>query len=87
MARGWESKSVEEQQAIAASDREAGAPPDLTPDERALAAEHRVLSLARARVLQELQTACNALRRAQLEAALADVDEQLRRLGHAGGRP
>jgi hypothetical protein len=85
VARGWESKSVEEQIAAAgdrmhADDRG----PDLSADERARLLRIGSLNMARARILQQLQGACNARYRAQLEQALADVDAGLREADAAG---
>ena len=77
MARGWESKAVEEQQA--ARDASGPAPgPQLSPGETADAQRIASLHLARARVLADLQNACRAPHRAMLEAALADLETQIR---------
>ncbi|MCC7008470.1 MAG: hypothetical protein IT184_06610 [Acidobacteria bacterium] len=82
MARGWESKSVEDQ--IAALDRRredrATAARSVSDDERERDAKRRLLSVSRARVLQDLQTVCNRHRRGQLERALADLDTAIGRL-------
>jgi hypothetical protein len=79
MARGWESKSVEDQIASA----EAGAPrpgPELTPDQQARAARRATLHLARASALQDLQRACNPRHRALVEQTLAHLDAELQAL-------
>jgi len=79
MARGWESKSVEAQQA----DRERHEPQDLrplTPEEVATQARRRTLELARARAVADLGRATHPSHRATLEAALAALDDQLRQL-------
>jgi len=78
MARGWESKSVEDQ--IAAS-HETGdkAGPDLTEAERARVQRAASLQLARSRILQQLQGACDRRYRAQLEQSLAAIDAELQR--------
>ena len=80
MARGWESKAVEEQQA------EARTKPDpnkvrLEPEQVAKQKERQGLLLSRQRVLQQLQTAQNPFHRKMLEAALGDLEAQLARLG------
>jgi hypothetical protein len=75
MARGWESKSVESQQADAAADRSRKAP--LAPEARAVEAQRRELSLARARVAADLERATIAAHRQMLERALADLDTRL----------
>ena len=80
MARGWESKSVEDQQAEAEERRRAQPARELTPAERERKARQMTLELSRARILQDLQVACNRHHRAMLEAALADVYEKIRAL-------
>ena len=78
MARGWESKSVEEQ--IASSrDRPVADGPDLSAAARDRAQHVARLQVARGRVLQQLQTACDRRYRAELEQALADLDAELSR--------
>jgi hypothetical protein len=80
MARGWESKSVEEQQAEA----RAASTPKNRPVSREEAAKRRQqegLTLSRQRVLEQLRLAQNPAHRRMLEKALADLDTQLERLG------
>jgi hypothetical protein len=77
MARGWESKSVEEQQDAAARDRAARQAPALSEAEKARAQQREGLRLARAHTLATLQTACNPRHRAMLEETLAHLDAQL----------
>jgi hypothetical protein len=80
MAKGWESKSVEEQQTEA---REAHKPvkPRMTSEEIAQEQSRNGLELSRQRVMQQLHTACNPNHRNMLEKALADLDERLAKLG------
>ncbi len=75
MARGWESKAIESQQADAAS---AGDPGRRLSD-AALAAEarRRDVLLARARVVADLAVATRPAHRRMLEEALAELDRQL----------
>jgi hypothetical protein len=77
MSRGWESKSVEEQQSQADVPR-----PDASIA-NAKTAEHKrrlqVLELQRERVLSERTS--NPHRRSALELALADIEEKLTELG------
>jgi hypothetical protein len=83
VARGWESKSVEGQQAEA-SEKPAPGRPRLSAEE---AAHWRVLEslrLSRQRVLQQLEASQNPRHRQLLEDALADLDEKL---GKADGGP
>jgi len=76
MARGWESKSVEEQQALAAEAKKS-AGPRLNSEQAARQREKQGLELSRQRVLQQLQSACNARHRQMLEDALADLERKL----------
>ena len=81
MSKGWESKSVEEQQL------EASAPkaqhPDLDPVARAKEAERKrriqALEMSRERVLSERTS--NPHRRSALELALASIEVELEQLG------
>lgn len=84
MARGWESKSVEAQQA----DREQTGPAAeaVTPQEAARLAQRRALELTRARTVADLAVARSAAHRSMLEAALRALDEQLTAL-HPPVRP
>jgi hypothetical protein len=84
MARGWESKSVEEQMANASGDSSAV----LTNDEQhRVAAQDRAtrerqkqsLNLQRENILS--QRTSNPARRAALEAALAQVEAQIAAIG------
>jgi ribosomal protein L10 len=80
MARGWESKSVEDQQASAEARAATPAGRPLTAEERERKATLMTLAVSRSRILQDLQTACHPNHRAMLETALADVDEKIRAL-------
>ena len=79
VARGWESKSVEEQQAQAVSPS-GPAPPPLTPAQIASQRQRTGLLLSRQHVLQQLEAAQNPRHRQILQSALADLDAQLARL-------
>ncbi len=74
MARGWESKDVESQKE--ARQQASPAEPPKTPLDR----KRHQLELDRARVLRELQAACHPRFRGQLEAELAFLDSELRKL-------
>ena len=80
MARGWESKAVEQQQAEASSRSDPGKV-RLAPEQVAKQTQQQGLLLSRKRVLQQLQAAQNPFHRKMLEAALSDLDAQLARLG------
>ena len=78
MARGWDSKSVESQIA------DSGSPQKrkrlLTPDERRREEQRTALSLSRTRILRELEACGTSGYRAALEAALAHLDGELRKV-------
>jgi len=76
MARGWESKSVEEQQAEAAAGKPAPKAP-LTPEQATLIRKVEGLRLSRQRVLQQLESASDPQLRQMLEQALAELDRQI----------
>jgi hypothetical protein len=77
MARGWESKSVEDQVAAAEAAREARAKPHLSGQEREALEQKQSLLLSRAQVRARLAAATNENYRKQLERALKHLDEQL----------
>ena len=79
MARGWESKSVEEQQSQAAA-RETPRNRPVTPEEAAKQRKRQGLILSRARVVDQLSLAQNPSHRQMLERALAELDQQLAQL-------
>jgi hypothetical protein len=79
VARGWESKSVEEQQAQAVSSPGPTKPP-LTPAQIADQRQKQGLLLSRQHVLQQLEVAQNPRHRETLQAALAELDTKLARL-------
>lgn len=81
MARGWESKSVESQMDMAQAARPARTGPVKTPFELEREGKRDSLMLSRTRVLHDLQIACNARYRQQLEQALAFLDQQIADLG------
>ena len=82
MAKGWESKSVEEQQSQATSaSTSKSSKPQLTPAQITQKQMRNGLELSRQRVLQQLQGACNPNHRSMLEKALADLNGQLEKLG------
>ena len=78
MARGWESKAVEAQQADAAASSSRG--PAISREEADRRAQRSSLMLARTRALADLQLACAAAHRAMLEQAIADLDRRLAEL-------
>jgi hypothetical protein len=86
MARGWESKSVEDQ--IQEREAQASKSPSqekLTPEELERRARRESLLMARTRTLSSLQSACGGRYRGHLEQVLADLDRQLGELDGGGG--
>jgi hypothetical protein len=83
MARGWESKSVEQQQESVSSP--ASAQPlrkQLTPEQ--ITEQHRRdgLKMSRQHIKQQLEVASNPQHREMLERALADLEAQLKSDDH-----
>jgi len=79
MARGFESKSVEEQQAEAK--REPASNQRLTPEQIEGRRKRDGLLLSRKNVQSQLNSVTNPVRREMLERALAELDRQLAALG------
>jgi hypothetical protein len=77
MARGWESKSVEEQIQEHADQSNEVSQPKLTPEELEKRNKREGILLVRTKTLTSLQTACDRRYRAHLEQVLADLDAQL----------
>jgi len=81
MSKGWESKSVEEQQAEAAVPK--AALPENDPAAKAAEAERKrrvqALEMTRERVLSERTSSPH--RRSALELALATIERELEQLG------
>lgn len=77
MARGWESKAVDDQIASAEQAKADRTAAEVTPEARDLAARRQTLLLNRARTLQSLQVACNRQHRALLESTLESLDADL----------
>ncbi|MGH9451976.1 MAG: hypothetical protein ACRD11_15810 [Terriglobia bacterium] len=76
MARGWESKSVEEQIELAGSGRNTSAGRQSEEDRRRQR-ERESLELSRTRVMRDLGAAMHPRHRALLEAALKHLDEKI----------
>lgn len=79
MARGWESKSVEEQVEEKAQSQPASLSGGLTAEQKAAQAaksrERQGLELQRERILDERTS--NPIRRAALETALTEIEAKL----------
>jgi hypothetical protein len=76
MARGWESKSVEQQQDEMAEERKTPRAP-IPPEEQKRNRERDGLLLSRERLAQQLQAAKNPRHREMLERSIAALDGQL----------
>ena len=76
MARGWESKSVEQQQEEMSAQRKTARAP-LSPAEQQRNRKRESLLLSRRRLAQQLQAAGNPRYRQMLEQAIAELDSQL----------
>ena len=82
MAKGWESKSVEEQQSLASQ-------PPITEEERVrLSQEHmekvrkqQALNMSRARVAQQMEKATNDRYRTMLQQELSYLESEMKKLG------
>jgi hypothetical protein len=81
MARGWESKSVEEQMAASQQQSFSGSAQDLRRqqvDKAHIARQLQALNLQKENILS--QRTSNAGRRAALEAALEQIEAQIKAL-------
>src|SRR5271168_1597972 len=76
MARGWESKSVEQQQEEMLGLRQTSRAP-LSPGEQQRNRKRDGLLLSRQRLMQQLQAACNPRHRHLLQQSIAELDNQL----------
>lgn len=92
MARGWESKSVEDQVAAAEAAKEARAKHPVTEAQRLRESVRQLgeskrqsLRLSRTLIAHRLENATNPRYRIQLESALQDLDKQLRDLDAGSG--
>jgi len=77
MARGWESKAVEEQVKEFQEKDDGGKKRQLTPEQLEFRRKKGILMLSRSRVQKDLQASQNQRHRDQLNRALADLDAQL----------
>ena len=84
MARGWESKSVEDQMDNAKADRDAQIKPRLSVEDRERHTRTQSLRLSRARIAGLLKSTRSERYRAQLERTIEELDAQLRELEKEG---
>lgn len=77
MARGWESKSVEDQIAEAEERKRTAASPKLSAAEQVERERIAGLQMARSRLLEQLRRVRSEAHQQMLKRALADVESQL----------
>jgi len=76
MARGWESKSVEQQQEEMADRRKTPVQP-ASPEKKERDHKRQGLMLSRQRLVQQLEVAKNPRHQEMLRQAIADLEKQL----------
>jgi len=81
MARGWESKAVEEQREDPAEIHPRKSHLASSSEERERMRKREELKLARKRIAADLASARHSRHRELLESTLADLDERIRGLG------
>jgi hypothetical protein len=81
MARGWESKAIEEQREDPAEASSPKSRPANSPEEQERMRKRKALQLARKRTVADLASARHPRHRELLERALADLEERIRALG------
>jgi hypothetical protein len=84
MARGWESKAVDDQIQNAAEPKKNQNPRSLSPEQIDVVRQRKVLELSRVRVTSDLENNPEPRYRTLLLRALEDLDAQLARLKAAG---
>jgi hypothetical protein len=80
MARGWESKSVEDQIAASEDRKAAAAKKVRTADEIARESRKQGLLLSRAKIVRDIENARDERHRAALQQALEYLDGQIQTL-------
>jgi len=80
MARGWESKSVEDQIGAAEAEREIRAAHEYSAAQREQNERKQSLMLSRALIVSRIKAARDVRYRAQLKVALDQLEEQLREI-------
>jgi hypothetical protein len=82
MARGWESKAVEDQIGEAEAKQEARRKQRLTPAETEQLKLKEALMLERARIVREMERAYMRRHLVMLERGLSHIDAELAKLDH-----
>ena len=78
MARGFESKQVEEQQSAAQSRESSSGKEPLTAEQQKAKRQRTDLELVRTRLQNDLAASTNERHKAMLEMALKDVEKRLK---------
>ncbi len=77
MARGWDSKSVEDQIGAAEEEKAARRKPTVTAEEQERQSRRTGLLLSRAKILTDLEAAVDPRYRTLLERTLAHLDAEI----------
>lgn len=77
MARGWESKSVEEQKESVDNKQKGALPAAADAGQLDKKRQQNVLELSRKKVLADIEATTNPRYKATLEAALKDLDKKI----------
>jgi hypothetical protein len=85
MARGFESKSVQEQWQDAEAAADMRRKPKKSAEQIEMDKKREGLEMSRRRIARELEAATSEPRRQQLRAALAHLDRELAKLGAQTG--
>lgn len=80
MARGWESKSIEDQIQAREEKKETRLKPVLTEDEVKRRARREELTLSRTKILRDLETTQNERYKVLLRRTLAHIEAELAKL-------
>ena len=86
MARGWESKSVEQQQADAV-EQSKSARPRLSPEQQKRNRQRESLLLARKRLAGQMAAATRPEHRQMLQHSISEIDKQLSSFDKDAGPP
>jgi len=77
MARGWESKAVDDQIETATAEKFVPRARSLSPEQASALRDKKVLELSRARVARDLEDSQDPRYRSLLTRALEDIDAKL----------
>jgi hypothetical protein len=77
MARGFDSKSVEEQQSMALAEKAKKPKETLSPEQQAAKRQRANLELQKKKLQGDLASATNERHKAMIEAALKDVEAKI----------